>query len=231
MSWSAFVTIDRNAFLYRKCYNDMMFTILDTFKYRWWMNRLQKLNIFPQKNYNKKVFTSEKLVKLYSHKKVILVYEIRLRWVLCDVVQTLPRHSFKISCGFRLHKGMQFIHVHKKTTALMHRFSWNLHRLNKSKCRYRIPNFTQTRQYTWKEQMLFSTPKVWPLLCHIAQNPQSLNKVLWTSTVPSFIQIRRKICKILTTFNLQPSGNYGFQYTDVHENSQLLSGITCRSPR
>ena len=51
---------------------------------------------------------------------------------------------------------------------------------------------------------LFSTPKAWSLLCHIAQNSQSLNKVLWTPTVPSFIQMRRKIHKILMTFNLQP---------------------------
>jgi hypothetical protein len=132
------------------------------------------------------------------------VHEKWLRWVLCDVVQTLPRHSFKI-CGFRLHKWMQFIHVHKKTTALLHWFSRNLQRPNRCKCRDHIPNFSQTRQYMWKVQMsYFPPPKVWPLLCHIAQNSQSLNKVLWTPTVPGFIQIRRKTHKILTTFNLQP---------------------------
>jgi hypothetical protein len=141
-------------------------------------------------------------VKLCLQKEVILVYKTRLRWVLCDIVQTSQRHSFKISCGsgytnelnsFMPTRKLQpsCTDFHETCTGSIY-VSAELAFLISTKWSINVESTDK----------LSSTPKVWPSLCHISQQSQSLNKVLWTPTVPSLIQIRQKIHKIIT-FNIQ----------------------------
>lgn len=67
--------------------------------------------------------------------------------------------------------------------------------------------------------------KVWPFLF---AGFHATGQSLWTSSVPIFIHIEEKFCKIWRNFNLSPPGKYSFHCTNFHKThcSTSLHGPT-----